>query len=784
MTAGLQTRPGPAPPGAPVVREPAAGPPPPTGDRRVDLLLAVVALLAAACLPFGRVFVGWAFLRPVLGAVLVAVGLSWGCRRFGAGPVTALAVSAVGWALFVTAAFLPGTAALGILPTTATLAAFPEMWAQGVELIGARPAPVFADPALLLLTVTGVWAVSFTVEGTAFRLQAPVKAVVLALGLWMVPLVITAGEGSPGAWAAPFLAAAALVLLLSAEDDVRCWGGEVTPRVGGAGRGRHGRLFPSGALQAGIAIVVGIAVAGMLPGFGAPPWYEFRGVGGTTLTTNPIVTIRHSLVATDEGPIMQVDTPRPVYLRTTSLDLYSEAGEWTNRGIRGTPLEPEDGGIRPETFDGQDVEVDVEVVNLPDAVLVPAPYQPQAVSGPAASDFRYDERLATLTTDRGVTLQRGDRYTVSSVLPDPDPDALRQSSVPVRDEHVQLPGNVPAEVRDLAQSIVREAGADTPFEQALALQDEFQSWEYSLDPPPGHGGDAMLSFIDSRKGYCEQYAGTMAVMLRTLGVPARVAVGFTPGEVIGEDTYQLTNGNAHAWVEVLFPRHGWVAFEPTPRDDGNVLTPSAQNLAPTTTVAEEIASEPVDVPETSSNEEFLPQPGDLDPSAPDGGSGGSEETGAADEDGGPGWLLVTLLTGLVGVGAAAAAVHRRHRTTAAQPAPDRVLAARRRVARLGRGLRVVGGPWETDLEYLQRLASVPGGAAHSPAGTLADLTAQARYAPDLPTAAAEEAESAADALHTALLADRSALGRAAVLTRGRVSAGLASARAVLARRGR
>jgi hypothetical protein len=75
--------------------------------------------------------------------------------------------------------------------------------------------------------------------------------------------------------------------------------------------------------------------------------------------------------------------------------------------------------------------------------------------------------------------------------------------------------------------------------------------------------DTFLFAEDGRTGYCQYYASAMAVMARSLGIPARVAVGFAPGEDIGDDLYLVREANAHAWVEVYFPGYGWEIFEAT-----------------------------------------------------------------------------------------------------------------------------------------------------------------------------------------------------------------------------
>ncbi len=97
------------------------------------------------------------------------------------------------------------------------------------------------------------------------------------------------------------------------------------------------------------------------------------------------------------------------------------------------------------------------------------------------------------------------------------------------------------------------------------LQGWFQrEFDYSLEVQSGHGNSAIESFLRERVGYCEQFAGTYAAMMRTLDYPARVAVGFTSGTETAPGNFRVLGRNAHAWPEVWFDGLGWVAFEPTP----------------------------------------------------------------------------------------------------------------------------------------------------------------------------------------------------------------------------
>ena len=756
-----------------------------TAAFREDLLMvATIALLVAACLPLTRVYVGLAFLRPIYGAVLLALGLAWGARRLGAGPVGSLLVSIAGWAAFVSAAFLSDTLFAGIIPTGRTVGAGATLWARGIELMQLRPAPAFAEAGMMFITITGVWAITHAVEGLVFRIGAPLKAVVMALALWTVPLAVAPPTNRAWPWAVPFLAAAALLMLSFAGTDLRRWGAW-TP----AGRDGSGRveptLLPAGGVLAIVAIVAGAVLAGVLPGFGDAPWYQVRGMGGPTLTTNPIVDIRTRLVAQDSGPVMRVVTDRPVYLRTTALDVYSEAEEWTNTGIRGAPI---DGNFPLEVPLGpvERVRLDVAVENLPKAVLVPTPYQALSVSGPIADEFQYDTNNSTVTLDSGTTLRRGDEYSIVAAIPSPTVEQLDAAVVSDEPGLVQLPANVPGQVRQLAADIVEEGDAQTPFEQALAVQSELRSWQYSVQPSQGHGGQAMLTFITNRIGYCEQYAGTMAVMLRSLGLPARVAVGYTPGTLVdGEsNAFTVTNANAHAWVEVLFEGLGWVAFEPTPRSDGNVLVPSATNVAPSRTAADldDLPEDGTGFEAAGPDQELLDRqnpggqatevPSEVAPGGP-GGAGG----------GGAGGIppVAVVLGGLLGVAAVAAGVAstRGHHDLPGRPPLERVLHARAEIEQLGRGMGITPAAWETDTEYLQRVAHRHGKPARAAAAVLGAQTARARYARDLAEQSAVEAEHAAAQLQTEIFADRSGIQRGMIRLRGRTSALLARVRAAI-----
>jgi hypothetical protein len=136
----------------------------------------------------------------------------------------------------------------------------------------------------------------------------------------------------------------------------------------------------------------------------------------------------------------------------------------------------------------------------------------------------------------------------------------------ILDEYLQLPDTLPDRVHELAARLV--VGIKSPYEKAVQIRDYLRmTYVYSLDVPgPPTGIDAVDYFLfGTTGGFCTYYASSMVVMLRSQGVPARVAVGYAMGEYDQRrDSYRVPAKSSHAWVEVYFPHYGWIEFEPTP----------------------------------------------------------------------------------------------------------------------------------------------------------------------------------------------------------------------------
>jgi transglutaminase-like putative cysteine protease len=130
--------------------------------------------------------------------------------------------------------------------------------------------------------------------------------------------------------------------------------------------------------------------------------------------------------------------------------------------------------------------------------------------------------------------------------------------------YLNLPDELPARVRDLALDLTIHQL--NPYDRAVAIESYLREFPYSLDvpAPPANRDVADYFLFDLKKGYCDYYATSMAVLARAAGLPARLVVGYTSGSYDYEaDRFVVREANAHAWVEIYFPGIGWVEFEPT-----------------------------------------------------------------------------------------------------------------------------------------------------------------------------------------------------------------------------
>jgi hypothetical protein len=198
---------------------------------------------------------------------------------------------------------------------------------------------------------------------------------------------------------------------------------------------------------------------------------------------------------------------------------------------------------------------------------LPTPYPLTSIQLPG-TPVRYEPASGTAFLDDA--LEEGDSYAVEAAFVQPKAEELREigfPALPGDDRYLALPDGMPPEIRELALDWT--VGQTNVFDRAMAIQERLRDaseFRYEEDTAAGGGTQTILEFLTVTKaGFCQQFATSMAVLLRSLDIPARVVVGFADG-VRDPRTgrYSITTDRAHSWVEVRFPGWGWLPFEPTP----------------------------------------------------------------------------------------------------------------------------------------------------------------------------------------------------------------------------
>jgi hypothetical protein len=480
-------------------------------------------------------------------------------------------------------------------------------------------------------------------------------------------------------------------------------------------------------------LVVGVALAPLLPGDDEAV-VDLRTLGrgeGPRTVVSPFVGVTSLLGERSDEVVFTVGADEASYWRLTALEQYdAERSIWTSRGT----YRSADGDLG-ETVAGRPLTQEVRIATL-GGLWLPAAFQAVDVTGDVAVGV--DPRSSSLIA-RDDSATPGTTYRVTSVLRVVDPAALATAPVVPTDPTTVAADGVSDDVRRTAGAVV--AGSDGPYQQALALQDWLRGPGATYDTAVDYRGeiDPVAAFLRERRGFCQQFASAYALMARAVGLPSRVAVGFTPGDRLVDDPtrFVVRGRHAHAWPEVQLPGVGWVAFEPTPgRGDpqGTGWTgvgaaqaePPATQAATTSTTSTTTPDRPTTPPDT---------PAELDASAestpPAAGTG---DRGAG--TGGTRWAALSVLSALA-LGAIATLILRRWRRS-----------SRRRRAREDPGVGPIAVAWddvtrscvhrglsirsdETPLEFARRVSTDPGCADIArDVESLARLETVRRFAPD------------------------------------------------------
>ncbi len=508
----------------------------------------------------------------VAGAVVVILGavLRWRAapRLVTIGAQVLAAVVVVSWQI-------TGSA----VPSGGTAAEIGDALSAAVDSARTYSAPISprVPPLWPLLLVCGVVFV-VVVDAVACTFRRVPGAGLALLAIYSVPSGLL--DKGPG-WGSFVLAAAGFLLLLhlDARETLQRWGRALGPDDASPwGQGNPVReAARAGAGRIGItATVLALVVPAFVPVL-STDFFDLGGGSGSgdIRIRKPIADMRRDLERGEDVPMVQVrtDDPDPSYLRISVLNRFTGI-EWSS-GDRDVARENTASGTLPEPV-GLSSSVPlarydyrVRISDSLDSTWLPTQFPAAAID--AEGDWRFDPTtMDFLAADEDLDT-RGMDYTLTALEPDYGTDGRYfrdPAGGAVPDELLELPPGIPALVRDLARSVTAPAAND--YERAVILQRFFREtggFTYDLeDAPNGTGNGTLEAFLapDGRVGYCEQFASAMAVMARILGIPSRVAVGFLEPDPIGDDVYEYSSHDLHAWPELYFAGAGWVRFEPTP----------------------------------------------------------------------------------------------------------------------------------------------------------------------------------------------------------------------------
>jgi transglutaminase-like putative cysteine protease len=487
--------------------------------------------------------------------------------------------------VYLTLVFARTEAFAWLVPTVKSLRQLGHLVSQGYAEHQYAP-PVPSIRGIELLAAGGIGLVAVLTDLLAVRLNSPAVAGLPLLVLFSVPVATNVKHVGFGLTLSFCLGITGYLALLAADgrQRLRLWGRLVTVWQNDddddeTSRGPDTRQLAASGRRVGLAAVAfAIVLPLILPGLKEHGIFGGKSTGSghgavKVAPPQPLVQMRGQLFDQSPSPVLTYHTtaadPREQYLRLYVLNYDGGSGAWklVNPGptsrVSAQQLAAPPGLDARTSFSSAQTTVTMskDAGYKSSLSYLPVPYAPQYLRVPGSD---WVETKSTLMVF-GYRPDAGLTYTVTSRTPQ-----VIQSQLPTKAklpasvrQYLLYPGPDRQKLLAVARSITQ--GARTPFAKALALQNWFTSpgrFTYTLK---GSLTSSVYDFVTTeRRGFCQQFAFSMAVMSRLLGIPARIAVGYTAGTRAGHNAWKVTTADAHAWPELYFPTVGWTRFEPTP----------------------------------------------------------------------------------------------------------------------------------------------------------------------------------------------------------------------------
>jgi TgpA N-terminal domain/Transglutaminase-like superfamily len=544
---------------------------------RLPVSAAIATILSCVCL--GGTFLTGAWFFPAVFAVLATIGGAEVARRMSLPRFLVPVAGAAALLVYLVLLYARNDAYLWVIPNRAALEHLDHLLNAGRTDTSRYAAPIAVSPGIEFMVTAGVGLVALAVDTLAVTMRRAALAGLALLALYTVPTTVAPnGVG----WVAFALGGIGYLTLLLAEarERVSRWGRPMryfTPRanyqpdVETAPLARVGRRV--GAVALGLALVVPALIpdiTGSTLGFTGKGFGRGHGGGKSVTVVNPILQLGQDLRQGANKTVIRY-TGKETYVRLTGLDVFT-GDKWAPGTFKVSNKKNDvtDGLIAPPGL-AQPVKrtthkYSFQVFDL-STTWLPLPYPAQRVSN-IDGRWVYDEVSFNVIPTNGT--KDNFSYQARALSVEPTAADLRKAGpAPVSLKNLtELPANMPAIVHRTAQEWTK--GAKTPFDEAVAIQSRLRGSDFRYTTEvqdtlgDATGVHAVAAFLVQRAGYCVHFASTMAVLARDLGIPARVAVGFTAGEKQKDGSHVIKTHDAHAWPELYFSGVGWVAFEPTP----------------------------------------------------------------------------------------------------------------------------------------------------------------------------------------------------------------------------
>ncbi len=466
----------------------------------------------------------------------------------------------------------------GLIPTSQTIDRLDASIRSAMDIAEKYAAPAPPSPGLTLMVVFFVGLIAVLVDFIAVTLHRVPLAGLPLLALYSVP-VAALPNGVPFLAFLPGAAGFIAMLMIDERDRLAHWGRLVARNmsvdqesaIDTRGLSATGRRISSLALASAVVIPLFIPVF-------SPTLLNGNGRGGNgngeqLSFSDPMVSLASSLRRPSPVDLLRVTGDvRPQYLRLSVLDVPGP-NAWTVSPIDLSRTQPANSLLPgPTGLEGfvsttsHSIRIDTLADFPSDSSWLPVPFDIRSVG--VNGDWSYIASDQTVTANTNLAAVALSEYPVEYAIVRPTQEQLINSGRPPADilrRYSEVPTGVPPIVGDLARAITN--GATSHYQQAQMLQSWFRDsneFTYDLQTGYGYGYQAMQKFLEKRRGFCQHFSATMAMMSRELGIPSRVVVGFLKPERLDDNGWVFTSDNVHSWTELYFEGIGWTLFDPTP----------------------------------------------------------------------------------------------------------------------------------------------------------------------------------------------------------------------------